>query len=59
MSHLFWIYTVCPLVFEFSIRLNMFSKFADENFAICFLVVKELKNEIKSLLFPRSKHIDT
>ena len=51
MSHLIKIYTVCPLVFEFSIwyslDLNFFLKFADENFVVCFSVVKELnENDI-------------
>ena len=46
MSHLIKIYAVCPLVFEFSIcyslDLNFFEKFADENFVVCFSEVKEL-----------------
>ena len=44
MSHLIKIYTVCSLVFEFSIwyslDLTFFLKFADQNFVVCFLVVK-------------------
>ena len=42
MSHLIYIYTVCPLDFEFStsyILDDIFWKFADENFVVCFLVV--------------------
>ena len=47
MSHLIKICTVCPLVFEFSIwyslDLTFFWKFADENFIVCFFIVKELR----------------
>ena len=48
MSHLIKIYTVFSLVFEFyiwySLDLNFFEKFTEENFVVCFSVVKELIN---------------
>ena len=48
MSHLIQNYTVCPVVFEFSIYFSLdlifLKKFADLNFVVCFLVVKELKS---------------
>ena len=38
MSHLIWFYTVCPLVFEFSVLAcsKHFWNFAGLNFVICF-----------------------
>ena len=49
MSHLIQIYTVCPLVFEFSIsyslNLTVFLKICRRKFCRLLLVVKELKKK--------------
>ena len=42
MCHLIRLYTVCPLVFEFSISYSLDVTFVFENVVFCFFVVKEL-----------------
>ena len=48
MSHLIWIYIVCPLVlnsqYDIAWTKCFFWKVVTENFVVCFLAVKELKD---------------
>ena len=53
MSRLIWIYSVCPLVFDFqhkTFSIKSFSKFCRRNFVVCFFGALRVNSKVSGCL---------